>query len=126
MIRGVALARILIIDDDGDVRDLYRQMLEREGHLVLDAGDGYEGVRLFQEEGADLVITDIVMPGMSGVETIMELRLISPDVKIIAISGGDHIAPEYYLKVVKNLDTLCELKKPIHRQELLSAIESLL
>jgi len=120
------LARILIIDDDGDVRDLYRQMLEREGHLVLDAGDGYEGVRLFQEEGADLVITDIVMPGMSGVETIMELRLISPDVKIIAISGGDHIAPEYYLKVVKNLDTLCELKKPIHRQELLSAIESLL
>ncbi|MBN2298588.1 MAG: response regulator [Deltaproteobacteria bacterium] len=120
------MARILVIDDDKQIRDVFRQILERAGYEVEDAGDGYEGVRLFKEKNIDLVITDILMPGMGGLETIMELRLASPDVKVIAISGGDHIAPEYYLNVIKNLDTLCELKKPISSKELLSAVNALL
>lgn len=124
--RRVVLARILVIDDDKQIRDVFRQILERAGYEVEDAGDGYEGVRLFKEKNIDLVITDILMPGMGGLETIMELRLASPDVKVIAISGGDHIAPEYYLNVIKNLDTLCELKKPISSKELLSAVNALL
>jgi len=120
------LARILIIDDNEGVRDVLQQMLEQSGYEVEQASNGYEGVRLFKEKVPDLVITDIIMPGMDGVETIMELRLQAPDVKVIAISGGDHIAPESYLKVIKNLGTICELKKPINREELLYAVRDLI
>jgi len=120
------LARILVIDDDDQVRDVIRMILEKEGYTVDDACDGNEGVRVFRETGPDLVITDILMPGMGGVQTIMELRVIRPDVKVIAISGGDHIAPEYYLKVIRNFDTLHELKKPIMRDELLQAVRTAL
>ena len=123
---GMILARILIIDDDNYVRDVLRQMLEREGYEVDEACNGNDGVRLFSEQRQDLVITDILMPGMGGVQTIMELRLLSPDVKIIAISGGDQIAPEYYLKMIKNFDTLYEMKKPILREPLLQAVKSIL
>jgi DNA-binding NtrC family response regulator len=125
-LRGHALARILIIDDDNDVRDVLRQMLEREGYEVDEACNGDDGVKIFSEQRQDLVITDILMPGMGGVQTIMELRLLSPDVKIIAISGGDQIAPEYYLKMIKNFDTLYEMKKPIMREPLLQAVKSIL
>ncbi len=118
------MARILVIDDDQQVRDVIRLILEREGYDVDDACDGYEGVRFFSETKPDLVITDILMPGMGGVQTIMELRLLSPDVKVIAISGGDLIAPEYYLKAIKNFDTVCEMKKPIMREELLKAVRT--
>lgn len=123
---GHDLARILIIDDDNSVRDVLRQMLEREGYEVDEACNGDDGVRIFSEHRQDLVITDILMPGMGGVQTIMELRLLSPDVKIIAISGGDQIAPEYYLKMIKNFDTLYEMKKPIMREPLLQAVKSIL
>ncbi len=120
------MARILIIDDDEYVRDVLRQMLEREGYEVDEACNGDDGVKIFSEQRQDLVITDILMPGMGGVQTIMELRLLSPDVKIIAISGGDQIAPEYYLKMIKNFDTLYEMKKPILREPLLQAVKSIL
>jgi CheY-like chemotaxis protein len=123
---GMNLARILIIDDDECVRDVLRQMLEREGYEVDEACNGDDGVRIFSEQRQDLVITDILMPGMGGVQTIMELRLLSPDLKIIAISGGDQVAPEYYLKMIKNFDTLYEMKKPIMREPLLQAVKSIL
>ena len=66
------------------------------------------------------------MAGMDGVETIMELRLISPEVKIIAISGGDIVAPGYYLSMIKNFDTVYEMEKPIRRDDLLMAVKTLL
>jgi two-component system, NtrC family, nitrogen regulation response regulator NtrX len=118
--------RILIIDDEHGVREVLRLMLESGGYAVQTAANGYEGVELFRKNGADLVITDILMEGMDGVETIMELRLISPDVKIIAISGGDHVAPGYYLSMVKNFDTVYEMEKPIRREDLLFAVKAIL
>ncbi len=120
------MPRILVIDDDDGVREVIRLMLETGGYEVDDAPDGFEGVRRFREHRPDLVITDIVMAGMDGVETIMELRLIAPDVKIIAISGGDHVAPGYYLSMIKNFDTVYEMEKPIRRDDLLLAVKTLL
>lgn len=120
------MARILVIDDEEQVRKVIRLILEHDGYEVIEAADGTEGVRLFSDTNPDLVITDILMPGMGGVQTIMELRLLNPDAKIIAISGGDQIAPEYYLKMIKNFDTLSEMKKPIMREELLETVRSIL
>jgi CheY-like chemotaxis protein len=124
--KNIPTPRILVIDDDDGVRDVIKLMLESGGYQVEAAASGYEGVELFRKGGADLVITDILMEGMDGVETIMELRLITPGVKIIAISGGDHVAPGYYLNVIKNFDTVHEMEKPIRREDLLFAVSNIL
>jgi len=101
-------------------------MFEREGYEVVDAPDGKVAMRLHQEEPADLVITDLIMPEKEGIETIMELRQTSPDVKIIAISGGGRIEPETHLKVAKGLGAMRTFTKPIEPKELLSSVRELL
>jgi CheY-like chemotaxis protein len=123
---NAAQPKILLIDDDDAVREVLQLMLESGGYRVDAVSSGYEGVDSFRKNGADLVITDILMEGMDGVETIMELRLISPGVKIIAISGGGHVAPGYYLNLVKNFDTVYEMEKPIKKEDLLFAVRSIL
>ena len=83
------MSRILIIEDDEHVRGMLRKMLERIGYDVFDAPDGKEGLDFYRNTPVDLVITDILMPEKEGIQTIMELRREFPDVKIIAISGGE-------------------------------------
>ena len=83
------MARILIMDDEADVRDFLRRGLESAGHEVDEAIDGLEGVRQFRQNPADVVILDIFMPVKSGLEAIEELKRDYPELKIIAISGVD-------------------------------------
>ena len=120
------MAHILIIDDDPQILDMLGQTLKREGHEVVDALDGKEGLKLYRENPADLVITDIVMPVKEGIETIMELQRDFPDVKIIAISGGGHNYPEEYLYIARMLGVHKTFAKPIERDELLKAVSELL
>jgi DNA-binding response OmpR family regulator len=82
------MARILLIEDNDPVRALLRENLELEGHTVIEARNGQEGLDLFRQAGADLVITDIVMPEKEGLAVLMELRNAHPPVNVIAISGG--------------------------------------
>ena len=96
------MADILIIDDDIQLSAMLKQLLERQGYSVITASDGNEGISLFHEKGARLIITDLIMPVKEGIETIAELVKSTPDVKIIAISGGGRLKPDSYL----NLATL--------------------
>lgn len=82
------MAKILIIDDDDALRGLLRRALERAGHTVHDASEGAAGVALLRQVGADVVVTDLYMPGQDGIETIQEIRAEDEHVGIIAISGG--------------------------------------
>ena len=82
------MARILVFDDDQEMRDAVRAILEEAGHEVEEAPDGEHGLHLFREQPSDIVITDIRMPAKTGNEAIMELRREFPYVKIIAMSGG--------------------------------------
>jgi len=91
------LAYILVMEDERIIQTIIRRYLEREGHEVVIAGDGEEGIKLYNERPADLVLTDIIMPKKEGIETIRDLKKISPDVKIIAMSGGGKIDSEDYL-----------------------------
>lgn len=86
------MTRILVIDDEPQVRAMLRQMLEREGYEVVEAEEGEEGMRRYREQPVDLVITDILMPQKEGIETIRALRRTNPGVKIIAISGGGRMS----------------------------------
>src|SRR3954462_13825678 len=85
---GVGMARILIIDDNEQLRAFCREVLEAEGHVVDDAPDGDVGVQMFNQHPSDLVLCDIFMPNKDGIETIQELTAQYFGVKIIAISGG--------------------------------------
>ena len=82
------MARILVIDDEEDMRALVQQTLESDGHEVIPAPDGAQGLALQRKRPADLVITDIFMPEREGLETIHDLKREFPRVKIIAMSGG--------------------------------------
>src|SRR3990167_9313467 len=113
---------ILVIDDDAQIRQMLRQVLEREGYEVVNARDGKEGIKLYRQAPTDLIITDIIMPEKEGVETIIELKRDFPDVKIIAISGGGHIDSKEYLNMAEKFGVLSTLSKPFGRKEILEVI----
>jgi DNA-binding response OmpR family regulator len=120
------MARILIIDDDRQARNLLKQILSRAGYDVVEAQDGVAGVHLFQAAPVDLVITDILMPDKEGLETIQELRQSAPQVKIIAISGGGEKGNLNFLRIAEKLGAQRTMQKPFSRQTLLDAVAQVL
>lgn len=120
------MARILVIDDDDQFRSMMRRLLEREGYEILEALDGENGVKTFTYKGADLIITDIVMPKKEGLETIREIRHRNPDVKIIAVSGGGRIGPETYLDMAEKFGANKIFSKPFDIKEFLQAVHEVL
>ena len=120
------MVQILVIDDDKNIRSLLRDFLERDGYAVMEAENGKIGLELLRENGADLVITDLIMPEKEGIETIRELRKDFSDVKIIAISGGGAIGPETYLQMAKKMGAHRVFEKPFNLQEMSEAIRELL
>lgn len=130
------MARILIVDDEEDVRIALKQVLERAGYEVSVAASGKEGLELMKEEGADLVITDVIMPGIDGIATAKEIREKYRDTRIVVISGGGRTAPEpyepdaistrSYLASASSAGADQTLTKPFDRQELLRVVQDLL
>jgi len=120
------MALILLIDDDLKIRELLRRILEHAGYEVVEASDGREGLSLYRERKPDLVITDIVMPGKDGLETITDLRIEFPGSKIVAISGGGRLDPKPYLELAEGFGADRLLTKPFGHEELLEAVQNLL
>ena len=120
------MARILIIDDEPQIRSMLTLMLERDGFEVVEAPDGVEGIKVYRQNPADLIITDLIMPNKDGIGMIIELKKEFPDVKIIAMSGGGLNKPDGYLKGAKKLGASCTLTKPIDREEMLRAVRDIL
>ena len=118
--------RILLIDDESEIRKLFIKKLAGRGYEIIEACDGKEGIKLYHETRPDLVITDLVMPEKEGIETITELKREFPDVKIIAISGGGRNAPDAYLQLAKNLGAERTFLKPIDWPELIKTVRVLL
>lgn len=120
------MARILIIDDEPQIRSMLKLMLEREGYEVVEAPDGVEGIKIYRQNPADLIITDLIMPNKDGIGMIIDLKKEFPDVNIIAMSGGGLNKPDGYLKGAKKLGAACTLTKPIDREEMLRAVKDIL
>lgn len=119
------MPRILVVDDEEQIRRILRTTLERAGHEVETAADGNEAVAAYDPARHDLVITDIVMPEKEGIATIQELHQANPDVKIIAISGGGRISPEEYLDWARRFGVHRTFTKPIDRDDLLRTVAEL-
>lgn len=120
------MTRILVIDDDGLIRETVRRMLEGAGYEVLEAEDGAAGLRQVTQDPPDLVLTDIYMPGKEGIETIREMRQVSPRLKIIAISGSSWNSGHDALSSAKLLGADRTLPKPFRREQLLASIRECL
>lgn len=121
------MASILVIDDDGGIRQFFRRVLESAGHTVETAENGDEGVRLFKRQPADLVITDIYMPEKEGLETIRDLRRNYPDVRIIAITGADvFMGSDNVLEMAKVFGAVYVMKKPVNIPTLFDVVENAL
>ena len=121
------MARILVVDDNPPVRELLCLVLQRAGYEIAEAGDGIEGVRMFHQQPADLVIMDIFMPGKEGFEAIRELRHDFPGVKIIAITGGGAgMSPSHRLKMAQEFGVVDVMRKPLDIDKFLHAIEKAL
>ena len=111
------MARILVVDDDKAVRLLLRAMLEHQGHSVVEAENGAEGLQCYRAAPTDLVITDIQMPVMDGLQMITELRGAFPTAKIIAISG------EKGRLATAQTFSQCTFEKPLYMEEFLDAVQ---
>lgn len=116
------MARILIIEDNPQLRKMLRQMLEKEGHTILEAEDGKVGCKTFRESPADLIITDLFMPVQDGLETIVNLKEDFPALKVIAISGGTRGGTFDFLPIAKSLGAVETLKKPFSYEDLLKTV----
>jgi len=115
------MARIIIIDDEEDVRKVLEMALTSAGHLVLCAADGDEGLELRRAHPADLVITDLFMPKHEGIETIRELRRDFPKLPIIAMSGQS--MADVMLQIAHQLGVIEVLQKPFDVPTLRAAVD---
>lgn len=118
------MADVLLIDDDASVRGLFRQILEGAGYSVVEASSAKYGLRLLRERPIDLVITDILMPDMDGLEITRILHRDFPKVKVIAITGGQQDID--YCNVARFLGAHETLMKPVTVQRLLDTVALLL
>jgi DNA-binding NtrC family response regulator len=120
------MARILLVDDEATVRELIELVLQLDAHEVTLAGDGDQAIQAIEQSDFDLVITDLVMPGKEGIETIMEIRQLRPELRIIAMSGGGRGNAGDYLAMAAQLGAARTLEKPFTNDALLTVVREVL
>jgi two-component system chemotaxis response regulator CheY len=114
--------RVLLIDDDPACRRAARMMLERSGFEVAEAADGADGLKAFRQGGADVVLCDLFMPDVDGLEVIRRLREEAPAARVVAVSGGGNSGDADLLDVARLLGAAGTLHKPFRREELACAV----
>ena len=115
--------RILVVDDEAMIRKLLRQALEDSAHRVDEAESGEAGIGALQAGDYDLVITDMVMPGMGGIELIGIVTRVWPHIPVIAMSGGGRTGSEDHLQNALDLGAAAAVSKPFRLRDVLAAIE---
>ena len=120
------MPRILVIEDDEGLRKMLSVSLEGAGYAVTQAPDGKDGLASLRKTPVDLVLTDLVMPGKEGLETILEIRRTQPHLKIIAMSGGSRTGMRDNLTMAKNFGANLVFSKPFSLAVIMKAVADLL
>jgi len=120
------MAHILVVDDDVLICRVLRHALEGAGYQVTEAYDGRKALAAHKASPADLVITDLIMPGMEGIETILEFKKHSPATKIIAMSGGGMGQGPDYLVMAQRFGAHQTIFKPFTMQKLSAVVSEVM
>jgi CheY-like chemotaxis protein len=118
------MPRVLVVDDSPGLRELMCIGLRASGYDVVPAGDGKRALRLQREQPCEVVVTDLFMPEMDGIETIQTVRQEFPDTAIIAISGVESKTGADFLEVAAKLGAQMVLRKPFTIPELIAAVDA--
>lgn len=117
------MARILIVDDDPDLLALMQRVLTEAAHRVTGVEDSRAVIEGAVGAAYDLVVTDMIMPGVDGLEMLAYLYRHNPDIKAIAISGGGYFTPEFHLSLASKFGAISTLEKPFQPSRLVSAVD---
>ncbi len=120
------MAKILIVDDDASLLRVLRRILEDAGHEVTEESNGAWALRRFTGRPSDLVITDIYMPDMDGIQFLMRVREAFPEARIIVMSGGSYLPGESVLEAGSALGADGILAKPFDADEVDRLVTSVL
>lgn len=117
------MSRILVVDDDAPMRVMLEAVLTSLGHEVSLAANGREALALLRDTPPDLLLTDIFMPEMEGIETIRQIQRLLPHIPIIAMSGGAPLGPPTdYLVMARRFGARQVLAKPFSAAQLSEAL----
>ncbi len=120
-------ATILLVEDEELLRAGVQEMLELQGYKVITAPNGQQALACMVAERIDLVITDLVMPQMNGIDFVHQLRTSQPDVPVIVVSGSTrNIMQRYGIDTIQVPGADASLPKPFKGVDLLAQIEQLL
>jgi CheY-like chemotaxis protein len=117
--------RILVVDDNEDLRTTIQALLQADGFEVAVAADGEAALALSRSRPADVVVTDLFMPDKDGIETIIELKKLYPNIKIVAMSGWTSTQGSDYLQVAREIGAAVTLQKPFDPLELSRVVRQL-
>jgi CheY-like chemotaxis protein len=113
--------RLLVVDDDASISTSLKGLLEHIGHTVSVHGDGAAALDAYRTGSYDIVLTDISMPGMSGIELLRELRAYDPDARVLVFTGQ---ALDAQVQEATRAGALAVLRKPFELEEVLKAMRS--
>ena len=117
------MAKILLAEDEQNLQNMLQTILTEAGHTITAVEDGQAALKILEEERYDILITDIIMPKLGGIELMREIREKYPEIKLVAISGGgNYIRAGGYLQVAQLIGATCTLRKPFTPKELFDAI----
>ena len=117
--------KVLVVDDDQLILNLLVVALGDAGFEVMTAMDGQEAQDIFRQTSPEIVITDIVMPEIDGIELLIKLQKINPGIKIIAMSGGNSGYAESYLSIADKLGATAVINKPFDVNQLVKTVKEL-
>jgi len=120
------MTRVLVVDDDNNVRRFFRCLLERAHYEVTEADDGDVALRVLKKSLPDVVITDVLMPNREGLELIQDIKSHYPHIKVIALSGGGVLDIRYCLAFADGFGADRVFAKPVKPQQLLGSLKELL
>lgn len=116
------MARILVVEDDAEIRTLWADALTQAAHVVDIAGDGVQAIKQIGSQRYDIILFDLFLPRLSGLEAIKLIRRTEPDLSILAITGG---VESDLTQQVRSAGVADVLYKPVELAELLQAITRL-
>ena len=120
---GQAASKILVIDDESDLRAAFRAVLTDEGFSVITAADGMEGVQKNKEHNPDVIILDLKMPKMGGMETLKRIRETDKEVRVIILTGYGEAGS---IREAENLDVFEYASKPFRNATIIGSVKEAL